>query len=85
MVFHELFGGGAGKLILTDPDNLLESGIEIEVQPPGKKLQSITLLSGGEHALTAIALLFALLQVSPAPFLVHRGNVNPSDSFCNSW
>ncbi len=68
--FVDLFGGGQAKAKLTNPLDTLESPIEIEVQPPGKKLQSITLLSGGEHALTAIALLFALLQVSPAPFLV---------------
>lgn len=68
--FVELFGGGKAEVKLLNPIDTLESPIEIEVQPPGKKLQSITLLSGGEHALTAIALLFALLQVSPAPFLV---------------
>ena len=68
--FVELFGGGKAEVKLVNPLDTLESPIEIEVQPPGKKLQSITLLSGGEHALTAIALLFALLQVSPAPFLV---------------
>ena len=55
IVFHELFGGGAGKLILTDPDNLLESGIEIDVQPPGKKLQNMMVLSGGEKARLALA------------------------------
>ena len=70
IVFHELFGGGAGKLILTDPDNLLESGIEIEVQPPGKKLQNMMVLSGGEKALSAIALLFAVLEVRPTPFCI---------------
>lgn len=68
--FVDLFGGGKAEVKLLNPLDTLESPIEIEVQPPGKKLQSITLLSGGEHALTAIALLFALLQVSPAPFLV---------------
>ena len=68
--FVDLFGGGKAEVKLLNPIDTLESPIEIEVQPPGKKLQSITLLSGGEHALTAIALLFALLQVSPAPFLV---------------
>ncbi len=68
--FVELFGGGKAEVKLLNPLDTLESPIEIEVQPPGKKLQSITLLSGGEHALTAIALLFALLEVSPAPFLV---------------
>ena len=68
--FVDLFGGGKAEVRLVDPIDTLESPIEIEVQPPGKKLQNLTLLSGGEHALTAIALLFALLQVSPAPFLV---------------
>ena len=69
-VFAELFGGGKGELKLTDPENILECGIEIEVQPPGKKLQSMTLLSGGEKAFTAIALLFAILKINPAPFCV---------------
>lgn len=68
--FTDLFGGGKAEVKLLNPLDTLESPIEIEVQPPGKKLQNISLLSGGEHALTAIALLFALLQVSPAPFLV---------------
>lgn len=69
-VFSELFGGGRANLYLTDPDNVLESGIEIEAQPPGKKLQSLTLLSGGERAFTAIALLFAILDVRPTPFCI---------------
>ncbi len=69
-VFGELFGGGRANLYLTDPDNVLESGIEIEAQPPGKKLQSLTLLSGGERAFTAIALLFAILDVRPTPFCI---------------
>ena len=69
-VFHELFGGGAGRLTLTDPDNVLESGIEIEVQPPGKKLQNMMALSGGEKALSAIALLFSVLEVRPTPFCI---------------
>ncbi len=69
-VFSELFGGGHAKLSLIDPDNVLESGIEIEAQPPGKKLQSLTLLSGGERAFTAIALLFAILNVRPTPFCI---------------
>ena len=68
--FVRLFGGGQAELKLTDPNDPLCCGIEVVAQPPGKKLQNLTLLSGGEHALTAIALLFALLQVSPAPFLV---------------
>lgn len=69
-VFYELFGGGAGRLTLTDPDNVLESGIEIEVQPPGKKLQNMMALSGGEKALSAIALLFSVLEVRPTPFCI---------------
>ncbi len=69
-VFAELFGGGLANLSLADPDNLLESGIEIEAQPPGKKLQRLSLLSGGERALTAIALLFAILNVRPTPFCI---------------
>ena len=69
-VFAELFGGGKAELKLTDAENVLESGIEIEVQPPGKKLQNMSLLSGGERAFTAIALLFAILKINPAPFCV---------------
>lgn len=66
--FEELFEGGKVVLKLTDPDNVLESGIEIVAQPPGKKLQNITLLSAGEKVLTAIALVFAILRFKPAPF-----------------
>ncbi len=69
-VFVELFGGGRAELILSDTENILESGIEIEVQPPGKKLQNMMLLSGGERAFTAIALLFAILKLSPSPFCI---------------
>ncbi|MHB8169995.1 MAG: chromosome segregation protein SMC [Thermincolia bacterium] len=69
-VFTELFGGGRAHLQLTDGDNLLETGIDIIAQPPGKKLQHLSLLSGGERALTAIALLFAILKVKPSPFCV---------------
>ena len=69
-VFAELFGGGKAELILSDKENILESGIEINVQPPGKKLQNMMLLSGGERAFTAIALLFAILKINPAPFCV---------------
>ncbi len=69
-IFKKLFGGGQAMLKLTDPDNVLESGIEIVAQPPGKKLQTISLLSGGEKALTAIGLLFAILQYKPVPFCV---------------
>lgn len=70
VVFPNMFGGGRAELVLTDPDDLLNTGIEIEAQPPGKKLQSLSLLSGGERALTAIALLFSLIQVRPVPFCV---------------
>ncbi len=70
LVFKELFGGGRAQLRLTDQDNLLEAGIEIMAQPPGKKLQHLSLLSGGEKALTAIALLFAFLKVKPTPFCI---------------
>ncbi|GAX05487.1 chromosome segregation protein SMC [Secundilactobacillus pentosiphilus] len=68
--FVKMFGGGQAKLVLTDPDHLLTTGIEIMAEPPGKRLQSMRLLSGGERALTAITLLFAVLQVHPAPFCV---------------
>ncbi|WP_181348820.1 chromosome segregation protein SMC [Thalassobacillus sp. CUG 92003] len=69
-VFRELFGGGRADLELTQPELLLETGVEIVAQPPGKKLQNLGLLSGGERALTAIALLFAILRVRPVPFCV---------------
>ena len=69
-VFKELFGGGMAEVTLTDENNILECGIDITVQLPGKKLQSMTLLSGGEKAFTAIALLFAILKINPAPFCV---------------
>ncbi|MBO4836174.1 MAG: chromosome segregation protein SMC [Clostridia bacterium] len=68
--FVRLFGGGQAKLILTDPQDPLSCGIEVEAQPPGKKLQLISLLSGGEKALTAIAILFAMLKVKPTPFCI---------------
>ena len=67
-VFRELFGGGNAKLELTEAEDPLQAGVEIVAEPPGKKLQSITLLSGGEKALTAIAILFAILKLKPMPF-----------------
>ena len=69
-VFVELFGGGKAELILEDESNILECGIDIRVQPTGKKLQNMMLLSGGEKAFTAIALLFAILKMNPAPFCI---------------
>lgn len=69
-VFKKLFKGGNGLLTLTDPENILETGIEIVAEPPGKKLNSIGLLSGGEKTLTAISLLFAVLNVKTVPFCV---------------
>ena len=69
-VFKELFGGGRAHLKLSNLEDVLECGIDIEAQPPGKKLQNLSLLSGGERALTAIAILFAMLKVRPTPFCV---------------
>lgn len=68
--FKELFGGGNASLELTDPHNLLTTGVEIIAQPPGKKMQNLALLSGGERAFTAIALLFSILKARPVPFVV---------------
>ena len=68
--FQELFGGGKATLELEDPDDILNCGIEIKVQPPGKALKTITLLSGGEKAFVAIALYFSILKVRPTPFVV---------------
>lgn len=67
-MFPRMFGGGRAELRLTDPENLLESGIDIVAQPPGKKLTSIELMSGGEKALTAVSLVFAIFQYKPSPF-----------------
>ncbi|MBE6533497.1 MAG: chromosome segregation protein SMC [Ruminococcaceae bacterium] len=68
--FSELFGGGAAEISLTDPDNVLESGIEIKAAPPGKIIKNMVQLSGGEQAFIAIALFFAILQVNPTPFCI---------------
>ena len=70
VVFVQLFGGGKAELVLSEPDNPLETGVEIVAQPPGKKTENLSLLSGGERALTAIALLMAMLKVRPSPFCV---------------
>ncbi len=69
-VFSDIFGGGKAELVLADEDNILTSGIDIVAQPPGKNLQSLTLLSGGERTLTAMSLLFAILVMKPSPFCV---------------
>ena len=69
-VFSTMFGGGQAELRLTEPGNYLESGVEIYAQPPGKKLSTLSLLSGGERALTAISLLFSLLKVRASPFII---------------
>jgi chromosome segregation protein len=69
-IFHRLFGGGVARLVLTDPENLTETGIDIEARLPGRREQGLSLLSGGERSLTAIALVFSLLKVSPTPVCV---------------
>ncbi len=69
-IFHRLFGGGSARLMLTDPENLTETGIDIETRLPGRHEQGLSLLSGGERSLTAIALVFALLKISPTPVCV---------------
>ncbi len=69
-IFVELFGGGKGELMLTEPDNVLESGIEIKVQPPGKLIKNLASLSGGEQSFVAIAIYFAILKVRPSPFCI---------------
>lgn len=70
VLFPKLFRGGRAKLVLTDENNLLETGVDVVAQPPGKKLQSITLLSGGEKALTAVSLIFSIFQIKPSPFCI---------------
>jgi chromosome segregation protein len=69
-IFTRLFGGGTARLVLTDPDDLTETGIDIEARLPGRRTQGLSLLSGGERSLTATALVFSLLKVSPTPFCV---------------
>ena len=69
-IFSRLFGGGAARLVLTDPDDLTETGIDIEARLPGRRTQGLSLLSGGERSLTATALVFSLLKVAPTPFCV---------------
>jgi chromosome segregation protein len=69
-IFTRLFGGGTARLVLTDPNDLTETGIDIEARLPGRRTQGLSLLSGGERSLTATALVFSLLKVSPTPFCV---------------
>ncbi len=70
IVFRTLFPGGEGRLILTDPNDLLTTGVEVEARPPGKKVKRLSLLSGGERSLTAVALLVAIFRARPSPFYV---------------
>jgi chromosome segregation protein len=69
-VFARLFPGGEGRLVLTDPADMLTTGIEVEARPPGKKVKRLSLLSGGERSLTAVALLVAIFRARPSPFYV---------------
>ena len=69
-VFARLFPGGEGRLVLTDPDDLLTTGIEVEARPPGKKIKRLSLLSGGERSLVAVALLVAIFKARPSPFYI---------------
>ena len=70
VVFSTLFPGGEGRLVLTDPDDMLLTGIEVEARPPGKKVKRLSLLSGGERSLTAVAMLVAIFRARPSPFYV---------------
>jgi chromosome segregation protein len=69
-VFARLFPGGEGRLVLTDPSNMLETGLDVEARPPGKKVKRLSLLSGGERSLTAVAMLVAIFKARPSPFYV---------------
>jgi len=69
-VFSRLFPGGEGRLILTDPDNMLTTGIEVEARPPGKRIKRLSLLSGGERSLVAVALLVSIFKARPSPFYI---------------
>ena len=69
-MFAELFGGGSAELLLSDPENILESGIEIKAAPPGKIIKNLMQLSGGEQSFVGVALFFAILQVNPTPFCI---------------
>ena len=69
-MFSTLFPGGTGRLVLTDPDDLLDTGIEVEAKPGGKNIKKLSLLSGGERSLTALAFLFAVFRSRPSPFYV---------------
>ncbi len=69
-VFERLFPGGEGRLFLTDPDNMLTTGVEVEARPPGKRIKRLSLLSGGERSLTAVALLVAIFKARPSPFYI---------------
>ena len=70
MIFPRLFPGGEGRLLLTNPEDLLTTGIEVEARPPGKRVKRLSLLSGGERSLTAVALLVAIFKARPSPFYV---------------
>jgi chromosome segregation protein len=70
IVFRTLFPGGEGRLVLTDPEDMLTTGIDVEARPPGKKVKRLSLLSGGEKSLTAVAMLVAIFRARPSPFYV---------------